>query len=98
MKSEQHLARAERHLTEGRPDLAESALASAIDEAVSEEDLVQLTRARMALGRLLADDGRREDALPFLQAVVRTERADGSVDAEVKEAAALLRRLRGVEA
>lgn len=98
VKSERHLERATEYLARGRADLAESALSAAIDEAVAEEDLVQLTRARMELGALLADDGRGDEALPFLQAVVRTERADGSVDAEVKRAAALLRRLRGGDA
>ncbi len=55
-----------------------------------------LTRARMALGELLAQDGREEEALPFLQAVVRTEIADGSVDEEVKRSARLLRQIRGI--
>lgn len=96
MDSLRHLQRAQELLERGRPELAESALSDAIDSAVRAEDLVLLTRARMALGAFLVDQGREDEALPFLQAVVRTERADGSVDAEVKSAARLLRRLRGL--
>lgn len=91
-----HLQRAQELLQRGRPELAESALSDAIDSAVRAEDLVLLTRARMALGAFLVDQGREDEAVPFLQAVVRTERADGSVDTEVKSAARLLRRLRGI--
>jgi hypothetical protein len=50
----------------------------------------------MALGQLLSEQGREEEAIPFLQAVVRTEIADGSVDDEVKLAARLLRQIRGI--
>ncbi len=96
MDASRHLQRARELLERGRPELAESALSDAIDAAVRAEDLVLLTRARMALGDLLADQGREDEALPFLQAVVRTERADGSVDTEVKAAAQRLRRIRGI--
>jgi hypothetical protein len=91
-----HLLRARELLERGRPELAESALSDAIDASVQAEDLVMLTRARMALGELLSSEGRAEEAIPFLQAVVRTEIADGSVDLEVKAAAQLLRRIRGI--
>jgi len=94
--SSRHLLRARELLARGRPDLAESALSDAIDSSVQAEDLVSLTRARMALGELLAEQGREEEAIPFLQAVVRTEIADGSVDGEVKLAARLLRQIRGI--
>jgi hypothetical protein len=50
----------------------------------------------MALGELMLEQGRQEEALPFLLAVVRTEIADGSVDLEVKRAAYLLRQIRGI--
>jgi hypothetical protein len=50
----------------------------------------------MALGELLTEQGRDDEAIPFLQAVVRTEIADGSVDGEVRLAARLLRRIRGI--
>ena len=96
MDSSRHLLRARELLARGRPDLAESALSDAIDSSVQAEDLVSLTRARMALGELLAEQGREEEAIPFLQAVVRTEIADGSVDGEVKLAARLLRQIRGI--
>ncbi|HEX8823539.1 MAG TPA: hypothetical protein VF794_26690 [Archangium sp.] len=55
-----------------------------------------LTQARMALGELLVEQGREDEAIPFLQAVVRTELANGSVDDEVKRAARVLRRIRGI--
>jgi hypothetical protein len=96
MDASRHLLRARELLERGRPDLTESALSDAIDASVQAEDLVMLTRARMALGELLFEQGRDEEALPFLQAVVRTEIADGSVDAEVKSSARLLRRIRGI--
>ena len=95
MDTLRHLQRARELLERGRPELAESALSDAIDAAVRAEDLVLLTRARLARGELLAGEGREDESLPFLQAVVRTELADGAVDAEVKSAARLLRRLRG---
>ena len=60
------------------------------------EDLVLLTQARMRLGEFLVDQGREDEALAFLQAVVRTELVSGAVDAEVKAAARLLRSLRGI--
>jgi hypothetical protein len=94
--SSRHLLRARELLARGRPDLAESALSDAIDSSVQAEDLVSLTRARMALGELLVEQGRDEEAIPFLQAVVRTEIPDGSVDGEVKLAARVLRRIRGI--
>jgi hypothetical protein len=50
----------------------------------------------MALGELLTEQGRDDEAIPFLQAVVRTEIADGSVDGEVRLAARLLRRIRSI--
>ncbi|WP_309897394.1 hypothetical protein [Archangium sp.] len=96
MESSRHLLRARELLARDRPDLAESALSDAIDSAVQAEDLVALTRARMVLGELLVEQGRDEEAIPFLQAVVRTEIADGSVDGEVKLAARLLRQIRGI--
>lgn len=96
MDAQRHLDRARELLDRGRPELAESALSDAIDSAVAAQDLVLLTRARMALGELLVEQGREDEGLPFLQAVVRTEIADGSVDAEVKLAARLLRQVRGI--
>ncbi|ATB34924.1 hypothetical protein CYFUS_000336 [Cystobacter fuscus] len=96
MDASRHLQRARELLERGRPELAESALSDAIDAAVLAEDLVVLTRVRMALGSLLVEQHREEEAIAFLQAVVRTEIADGSVDAEVKAAAQLLRRIRGI--
>ncbi len=96
MDASRHLLRARELLERGRPELAESALSDAIDAAVQAEDLVMLTRVRMALGELLFEQGRDEEAVPFLQAVVRTEIPDGSVDAEVKSSARLLRRIRGI--
>ncbi|MBF5045362.1 hypothetical protein FGE12_23355 [Aggregicoccus sp. 17bor-14] len=97
LTSAQHLARAAELSARGRPELAESALSDAIDAAVAEEDLRALTRARLALGTFLVDAERADEAYPFLKAVVRTEFADGSVDAEVKVAARLLRQVRGEE-
>lgn len=97
MKTLEYMLRARELLARGQEELAESALSEAIDAAVAAENLVLLTQARMALGELLVAQGRHEEALPFLQAVVRTEIADGSVDAEVKRAAHLLRQMRGVE-
>jgi predicted negative regulator of RcsB-dependent stress response len=96
MDASRHLQRARELLDRNRPELAESALSDAIDSAVQAEDLVMLTRARMALGELLFEQGRDLEALPFLQAVIRTEIPDGSVDNEVKTAARLLRRIRGM--
>lgn len=96
MDVSRHLQRAHELLERGRPELAESALSDAIDSAMRAEDLVMLTRARMALGQLLADQGREDEAIPFLQAVVRTEIPDGSVDGEVKVSARLLRRIRRI--
>lgn len=97
MNTLQHIQRARDLLDRGQAELAESALSDAIDSAVAAEDLVLLTRARFALGELLFAQGRDEEAVPFLQAVVRTERADGSVDVEVKASARMLRRIRGIE-
>jgi predicted negative regulator of RcsB-dependent stress response len=98
MKTLEHIQRARELLARGQEELAESSLSDAIDEAVLAENLVLLTQARMALGALMFEQGRYDEALPFLQAVVRTEIADGSVDAEVKRSAQLLRRIRGQEA
>jgi tetratricopeptide (TPR) repeat protein len=97
MKALESIQRARELLARGQDELAESALSDAIDAAVAAEDLVLLTQARMALGELMFEQGRHEEALPFLQAVVRTEIADGSVDLEVKRAAHLLRQMRGFE-
>jgi len=97
MKTLEHIQRARELLTRGQEELAESALSDAIDEAVLAENLAMLTQARLALGQLLFEQGRYDEALPFLQAVVRTEIADGSVDLEVKRSAQLLRRIRGQE-
>ena len=97
MKTREHIQRARELLARGQEELAEASLSDAIDAAVAAEDLVLLTQARMALGELLVEQGRHEEAIPFLQAVVRTERADGSVDLEVKRAAHLLRQIRGIE-
>jgi hypothetical protein len=97
MKTLEHLQRARELLARGQEELAEAALSDAIDAAVAVEDLVLLTQARMALGELLFEQGRHDEALPFLQAVVRTEIADGSVDSEVKRSAHLLRHIRGIE-
>ncbi|HSP76949.1 MAG TPA: hypothetical protein VLQ93_00360 [Myxococcaceae bacterium] len=96
MDASRHLQRARELLERGRPELAESALSDAIDAAVAAEDLVWLTRARLALGELLFEQERPDEAIPFLQAVVRTEIPDGSVDSEVKHAARLLRLIRGI--
>ncbi|ADO68275.1 tetratricopeptide repeat protein [Stigmatella aurantiaca] len=95
MNALEHIQRARALLARGQEELAESALSDALDAAVAAEDLVLLTRSRMALGALLFEQGRHDEALPFLKAVVRTELADGSVDAEVKTAAQLLRLIRG---
>ncbi|HEX8697844.1 MAG TPA: hypothetical protein VF815_03315 [Myxococcaceae bacterium] len=97
MKTLEHIQRARELLARGQEELAESALSDAIDEAVAAENLVLLTQARLALAELMLEQGRHEEALPFLQAVVRTEIADGSVDLEVKRSAQLLRRIRGQE-
>jgi tetratricopeptide (TPR) repeat protein len=97
MNALEYIQRARELLARGQEELAESALSDAIDASVAAESLVQLTQSRMALGELLFEQGRHDEALPFLQAVVRTELVDGSVDAEVKNAARLLRRIRGVE-
>ncbi len=97
MKALEHIHRARELLARGQEELAESALSDAIDEAVAAGSLVLLTQARMALGELMFAQGRYNEALPFLQAVVRTEIADGSVDLEVKRSAQLLRRIRGQE-
>ncbi|WP_224369192.1 hypothetical protein [Hyalangium versicolor] len=97
MKTLEHIQRAQELLARGQEELAEAALSDAIDAAVAAEDLVLLTRARMALGEMMFEQGRHEEAVPFLQAVVRTEIADGSVDSEVKRSAHLLRRIRGIE-
>ncbi|WP_434385630.1 hypothetical protein [Melittangium boletus] len=96
MDASRHLLRARELLQRGRPELAESALGDAIDTASRAEDLVLLTQARLALGELLAEQQREAEALPFLRAVVRTEIASGVVDQEVKAAARLLRRIRGI--
>ncbi len=97
MKTLEHIQRARELLARGQEELAEAALSDAIDAAVAAEELVLLTQARMALGEMLFEQGRYEEAIPFLQAVVRTEIADGSVDLEVKRSAHLLRRIRGIE-
>jgi len=97
MKTLEHMQRARELLARGQDELAESALSDAVDAAVAAENLVLLTQARLALGELMLEQGRQEEALPFLQAVVRTEIADGSVDLEVKRAAHLLRQIRGIE-
>ncbi|WP_163990902.1 tetratricopeptide repeat protein [Pyxidicoccus caerfyrddinensis] len=97
MNVQEYLQRARELLARGQPELAESALSDAIDAAVAAQDIVLLTRARFALGELLFQQGRDDEALPYLQAVVRTERVDGSVDTEVKSSAKMLRQLRGTE-
>lgn len=93
--ADDHIARARDLLARGRPELAESALSDAIDAAEVAQELAPLTRARLALGELLFEQERHDEALPFLQAVVRTEMEDGSVDREVKRAAEVLRALHG---
>lgn len=93
--ADDHIARARELVERGRPELAESALSDAIDAAVAVQELAPLTRARLALGEFLCEQDRGDEALPFLQAVVRTEILDGSVDREVKRAAELLRALHG---
>lgn len=97
MNVQEHIQRSRALLARGQYELAESALSDAIDAAVVAEDLVLLTQARFALGELLFQQERDDEALPYLQAVVRTERADGSVDTEVKAAARMLRQIRGIE-
>jgi hypothetical protein len=97
MKTLEHIQRARALLARGQEELAESALSDAIDAAVAAEDLVLLTQARFALAGLMVEQGRHPEAIPFLQAVVRTEIADGSVDLEVKRSAQLLRQIRGIE-
>ncbi|MBU8896632.1 hypothetical protein KRR26_13525 [Corallococcus sp. M34] len=96
MKASQHIQRAQELRERGRLDLAESALSDAIDAAVAEEDLILLTRVRFLLGALLFEQDRDDEALPYLKAVVRTERVDGAVDSEVKEAARMLRQMRDI--
>jgi hypothetical protein len=95
-KTLEYIQRARELLARGQDELAESALSDAIDDAVAAEDLVLLTQARMALAELMVAQARHEEAIPFLQAVIRTELADGSVDLEVKRAAHLLRQIRGI--
>ncbi|MCP3142916.1 hypothetical protein [Pyxidicoccus xibeiensis] len=97
MNVQEHLQRARDLLARGQPELAESALSDSIDAAVAAEDIVLLTRARFALGELLFQQERDAEAMPYLLAVVRTERADGSVDVEVKASARMLRQIRGIE-
>ncbi|AGC49264.1 hypothetical protein MYSTI_07993 [Myxococcus stipitatus DSM 14675] len=97
MNVRQHLLRARDLLARGQPEMAESALSDAIDASLAAEDIVLLTQARFALGEFLFQQERDEEALPYLQAVVRTERVDGSVDAEVKASARMLRQIRGIE-
>jgi predicted negative regulator of RcsB-dependent stress response len=97
MKTLEHIQRARALLDRGQEELAESALSDAIDAAVADENLVLLTQARLALAELMVQQGRHDEAMPFLQAVVRTEIADGSVDLEVKRSAHLLRQIRGIE-
>jgi hypothetical protein len=97
MNALEYMQRARELLARGQDELAESALSDAIDASVAAENLVLLTQARMALGELMLGQGRQEEALPFLLAVVRTEIADGSVDLEVKRAAHLLRQVRGIQ-
>lgn len=94
---QEHIQRSRDLLARGQSELAESALSDAIDAAVAAEDIVALTQARFALGSLLFEQERDAEALPYLQAVVRTERVDGSVDAEVKASARMLRQIRGIE-
>ncbi|MCE9671890.1 hypothetical protein LY474_29210 [Myxococcus stipitatus] len=97
MNVQEHLQRARQLLAREQPEMAESALSDAIDAAVAAEDLVLLTQARFALGELLFQQERDQEAIPYLAAVVRTERLDGAVDDEVKRAARMLRQLGGVE-
>ncbi|QSQ21662.1 tetratricopeptide repeat protein [Pyxidicoccus parkwayensis] len=97
MNVQEYIQRSRDLLARGQPELAESALSDAIDAAVAAEDIVLLTQARFALGEMLFQQGRDDEALPYLQAVVRTERVDGSVDNEVKSSARMLRQIRGVE-
>ncbi len=97
MNVQEHIQRSRELLARGQSELAESALSDAIDAAVAAEDLILLTQARFALGELLFQQERDDEALPYLQAVVRTERVDGSVDAEVKASARMLRQIRGTE-
>ncbi|MFY2560524.1 hypothetical protein ACN469_23180 [Corallococcus terminator] len=97
MNVQEHLQRAQELLARGQPELAESALSDAIDASVAADDLIQLTRARFALGAFLFQQQRDDEALPYLQAVVRTERVDGAVDSEVKASARMLRQIRGTE-
>lgn len=97
MNVQEHIQRSRELLARGQSELAESALSDAIDAAVAAEDIVLLTQARFALGELLFQQGRDDEALPYLQAVVRTERVDGSVDSEVKASARMLRQIRGIE-
>ena len=97
MNVQEHIQRSRELLARGQSELAESALSDAIDAAVAAEDIVLLTQARFALGALLFEQGRDDEALPYLQAVVRTERVDGSVDTEVKASARMLRQIRGIE-
>ncbi|QDE93764.1 hypothetical protein BHS06_34935 [Myxococcus xanthus] len=97
MNVDEHIQRARELLARNQPEMAESALSDAIDAAVAAEDIVLLTRARFALGELLFHQERDAEAVPYLQAVVRTERIDGSVDVEVKASARMLRQIRGIE-
>ncbi|NTX07660.1 hypothetical protein [Myxococcus sp. CA040A] len=97
MNVQEHLQRARELLARGQPELAESALSDAIDASVSADDLILLTQARFALGEFLFQQQRDDEALAYLQAVVRTERVDGSVDPEVKASARMLRQIRGIE-
>ncbi|NTX10671.1 hypothetical protein HUA74_35655 [Myxococcus sp. CA051A] len=97
MNVQEHLQRARELLARGQPELAESALSDAIDASVAADDLILLTQARFALGEFLFQQQRDDEALAYLQAVVRTERVDGAVDPEVKASARMLRQIRGIE-
>ncbi|MCP3104025.1 hypothetical protein LZ198_34640 [Myxococcus sp. K15C18031901] len=97
MNVQEHLQRARQLLAREQPEMAEAALSDAIDAAVASQDLVLLTQARFALGELLFEQQRDEEAIPYLAAVVRTEMLSGAVDTEVKRAARMLRQIGGVE-
>lgn len=95
VKASDLLQRALQFLGRGDEDVAEATLLDAVEQALVEEEIVTLTRARLALGELLLRQERGGEADPYLHLVIRTERADGSVHAEVRRAAALLATLRG---
>jgi hypothetical protein len=96
MDAQRLLERARELLGREQVEQAESTLNDCVEAAAAAGDEVLLTRARFLLGELLCGQGREEEAWPLLRLVIRTEREDGSLDREIKQAARLLRQMRGL--